>query len=92
MQAQKRREEKESDCPTGAIYVPDRGACLPEMRETSEVYDQVEADQLLIVGRVSLDVHGELAYVAVSQGCVSGDLVDAPGGISLGKSAVCTIV
>jgi len=76
----------------GAIYVPDQRTCLPEMRETPEVYDQVEANQLLIVDGVSQDVHRELAYVAVSQGYVSGDLVDAPGGISLGKSAVCTMV
>lgn len=65
---------------------------LPEMRETpGEVDDQVEAEQLLIVDGVSEDVHGELAYVTVSQGCVSWDLMDAPGGISLGKSVVCWI-
>ena len=76
----------------GAIYVPDQRTCLPEMRETPKVYNQVEANQFLIVDGVSQDVHRKLAYVVVSKSCVSGDLVDAPGGISLGKSAVCTIV
>jgi len=50
------------------------GTGLPEMRETSgKVYDQVETNQLLIVRGVSQDVHRELAYVAVSSGCVSGN-------------------
>ena len=76
----------------GAICVPDQRTCLPEMRETPEVHDQVEANQLLIVDGVSQDVHGELAYVSVSQIYTSGYSADAPGGISLGKSAACTIV
>lgn len=38
------------------------------MREAlGKVDNQVEADQFLIVDGVSLDVNGELGYVAVSQ-------------------------
>ena len=84
--------ERESDC-TGAPHTPPItwGRCLPEVREAPEVDNQVEANQLLIVDSVSLDVHRKLAYVTVSRRCVSGDSIDVPGGISLGKSATCSI-
>lgn len=44
------------------------GRCLPEMREApGKVDNQVEADQIFVVGGVSPNVNGELAYVAISQ-------------------------
>lgn len=68
------------------------GACLPQAREApGKVDKQVEADQFLVVVRVPLDVDIELAYVTVSQGRISRNSMDTPGGISLGKSAVCSI-
>ena len=66
--------------------------CLPQERAFGKVDDQIEAKKFLVVDGVSHDVNTELAYVAMSQGRVSGDSMDEPGGISLGRSAVCTIV
>ena len=62
------------------------------MREAlREVDYQVEAEQFLVVDGVPLDVNAELTYEAVSKGFINKYFRDAPGGISLGKSTVCSI-
>ena len=68
------------------------GTCLPKVREASKVDHQFEADQIVVVDRVSSDLDVEFAYVRSKSDSFSRHSMDEPGGISLGRSAVCSIV
>ena len=65
---------------------------LREGEPFEKVDGQLQAKHILILDGVPLDVDIKDGYVAMSQGCVSRNSMDEPGGISLGSSVVCLIV